>query len=114
MVRMRSLVSTGYGHHETDPGRVFLRSKKFAQQKYTQHMTDLGAYLPKYGMAETIKIVKQTPQFAKAALLIGSFGWAVASGLQYQIGNRIRSGQSPRAKRSTQTSMSVTLPTGRT
>ena len=46
-------------------------------------MTDLGAYLPKYSMAETIKIVKQTPQFAKAALLIGSFGWAVASGLQY-------------------------------
>lgn len=62
---------------------MYLRSKKFAQQEYTQHMTDPGKYLLKYSMAETIKIVKQAPQFAKAALLIGSFGWAVASGLQY-------------------------------
>ena len=53
-----------------------------AQQEYTQHMTDPAQSLLKYSMAETIKIVKQTPTFARCAVLLGAFGYAVFTGLQ--------------------------------
>ena len=46
-------------------------------------MTDPDHDLLKYSMAETIKIVKQTPQFLKAAVFLGAFGYAVCAGLQY-------------------------------
>lgn len=45
-------------------------------------MTDLSSDLLKYSMAETIKIVKQTPTFMRCAVLLGAFGHVVMSGLQ--------------------------------
>ena len=46
-------------------------------------MTDPGKYLLKYSMAETIKIVKQSPRMVLCAVLLTAFGYAVCSGLQH-------------------------------